>query len=360
MKKIVKILLTLIIICLIGGSIMLYLKYRPEVLKDEKYNFESAKAPKLSIYDLESKTRPYAVMIDNNVNAWPHSGINSAYLIYEMPVEGGETRLMALFKDKENLEKVGPIRSSRHYFLDYVLENNAIYTHLGQSPKAESDMGTLKIDRINGQHYDTLAPKKGTEKEFWRQQNKDRPHDAYTSLRNLKNIAESLNYKTESDKSPVLNYSVMEVNLGEKAKDATDVTIAFNAGNVTEYIYDKENKVYTKKAKDKIQKEELTGEKFTTKNIIVVKTKVTDLVDVENKGRKDVQTVGELSGYYITNGKAIEIKAKKESRAAKTKYMDLEGNEIKVNDGRTFIVVVSDEVGDIVIKGDAQEKNTAE
>ena len=65
---------------------------KPKEIKEEK---------KLQIIDLESNTRPYAVMINNISNVWGYqSGLQDAYLIYEIIVEGGYTRLMALFKDK--------------------------------------------------------------------------------------------------------------------------------------------------------------------------------------------------------------------------------------------------------------------
>ena len=66
---------------------------------------------------------------------------------------------MALFKDKKDLDKVGPIRSARHYFINYVLEHNAIYAHIGQSPQAESDLKTMKIADINGQLFDSQIEK---------------------------------------------------------------------------------------------------------------------------------------------------------------------------------------------------------
>ena len=60
---------------------------------------------------------------------------------------------------------------------------------------------------------------------------------------------------------------------------------------------------------------------------------------MDSYGRQDISNVGTLDGYYITNGKAIKIKCKKTSRAAQTIYQDLEGNEINVNDGKTFIQI---------------------
>ena len=81
-------------------------------------------------------------MIDNNTNAQPQASLNSTYMVYEIIVEGNESRLMALFKGKD-CDSVGPIRSSRHYFLDYAMENDAIYTHVGFSPWAKRDISSL-------------------------------------------------------------------------------------------------------------------------------------------------------------------------------------------------------------------------
>ena len=93
--------------------------------------------------------RPIAVMIDNHNGAWPQAGLNQAYMVYEIIVEGGETRLMALFKGV-TVDKIGPVRSSRHYFLDYAMENDAIYAHFGWSPQAKSDISKYSINNING------------------------------------------------------------------------------------------------------------------------------------------------------------------------------------------------------------------
>ena len=98
----------------------------------------------------KSDSRPFAVMIDNDGEASrPHAGLEDAYLLYEMYVEGNATRIMALFKDVDTA-KIGPVRSSRHYFLDYALENDAIYVHYGWSPKAQNDIPALGVNNING------------------------------------------------------------------------------------------------------------------------------------------------------------------------------------------------------------------
>ena len=86
---------------------------------NEDGNTIVAEMPGVQIF--KGSDRPIAVMIDNNIDAQPQAGLNDAYMVYEIIVEGGESRLMALFKGV-SLDKIGPVRSSRHYFLDYALE----------------------------------------------------------------------------------------------------------------------------------------------------------------------------------------------------------------------------------------------
>ena len=271
-------------------------------------------------------TRPIAFMIDNNINAMPQAGLEQADLIYEMIVEGGETRLMLVMKDKE-LSKIGPLRSSRHNFLDYALENDAIYVHYGWSPKAKSDITTLGVNNINGINESASS--------FWRDKSRYAPHNAVTKTENVLKIAERKGYKTTTDQEPVLNYVADEVELNE-GEDATTITIPYSENNTVKYTYDAETKEYTRYSRGKKQTDWNTKNTVTTKNIIISFAKNTA---IDSKDRQNIDNIKTLDGYYITNGKAIKIKCEKTSRSAQTVYKDLEGNEIKVNDGKTFIQI---------------------
>lgn len=295
--------------------------------------------PVKNINIFNGNARPMAFMIDNNKNAQPQASLNSTYLVYEIIVEGGETRLMALFKGI-TCDEVGPIRSARHYFLDYVMENDAIYAHLGLSPQAQSQMPQYGINNINGQSYDT-GKARTTSSLYWRAKHKKAPHNAYTNTESIRQIAENKGYRTTSDKESVLNYVETEVNLErEEAVIANTILIPYTNSHKVEYKYDATTKRYTRYSKGKKISDEVTGEDVTTKNIIITFAENYTLNDGENKGRQDVITTGSLDGYYITNGKAIKIKCNKESREAQTVYADLLGNEIEVNDGNSWINIV--------------------
>lgn len=336
MKKFFIVLLILLILALatlLGIRIYQTESSEKKVLEQAKNEIEYetkdlVEEKKVEIF--QGNSRPIAVMIDNVGVARPQAGLNDAYIVYEIIVEGNQTRLMALFKDKD-ISKIGPIRSSRHYFLDYALENDAIYVHFGWSPKAKSDISSLKVENINGINESS--------KSFWRVKDKAAPHNVVTSTQKILDIAERKGYSLTSEKDSVLKYVVDEVEL-EDGETANEVVIPYSGTYKVIYKYDEETKRYTRSYNKTTQKDWVTKDLVTTKNIIITFAKNTTLNDGSGKGRQNLSNIGTLEGYYITNGKAIKIKCYKTARKEQTIYKDLEGNEIEVNDGNTFIQIV--------------------
>ena len=299
-----------------------------------KKNNTDVKEPdkkQLKIVDTSSKSRPYAIMINNiNVARPLQSGLQDAYLMYEIIVEGGITRYLALFMD-QNTTRIGSIRSARHYFLDYALENDAIYVHHGQSPQAQSDFSALGIDRIVVDNNKT----------GWRDKslNVASEHTLFTSIEKLNNGLGNKRITRNNDL--LLNYSVDEVDLSKKedASVANNVSITYSNSYVTSYKYDEKNKYYLRSVNGNAHTDYVTKEQYHFKNIITYQVKNTTLNDGENKGRQNIENVGSGVGYYITDGYSIPIKWVKESRKSQTKYYYNDGKEIDVNDGNTFIQI---------------------
>ena len=144
---------------------------------------------------------------------------------------------------------------------------------------------------------------------------------------------------TQKDVAFACNVGIRYIVDLENGKEAYDITIPYSDYNTVEWKYNSETKRYTRYSKSKEQKDWTTNENVTTKNIIIEFIANSTLNDGENKGRQTMNTTGTKDGYYITNGKAIPIKCEKVSRSSKTVYKDLEGNEIKVNDGNTFVQI---------------------
>ena len=312
-------------------------------LEQEEENNEKDKEPvvvkKLKIIDEDNDTRDVAVMINNNHNAWPHAGLQDSYLNYEIIVEGGITRIMAVYSSIDKVpEKVGSIRSSRPYFLDYALENDAIYIHWGGSTRAYNDITSLGIDHADGIYYEGDY--------FYRESSLDRAyeHTGFSKGSYIKNAIKDLNLRTTSNTKGVFNYSVDEIDLSTKegAQKADHIDIEYSSYQTTKYDYDPENKVYKRSMTNGYGETEAhtdldTGKQYTAKNIITYQV---ENHSYDSYGRQELSNIGSGEGYYITNGYAYPIIWEKTSREAKTVYKYKDTNEeIKLNDGNTWVQI---------------------
>lgn len=332
MKKSIRTILLFIIFCALGVFIGYKFDFLCSILNINSSDiFNSTvyvEKPKLKIIDETSKTRPIAVSINNNHDAWPHSGLQDAYLAYELIAEGGITRILAFYKDV-SVQKIGSVRSARHYFLDYVLENDAIFVHYGHSPQALSDIKSLSINNINGM-YDASA--------FYRDKtlNRSYEHTAFTTMDKINKTIKSKGYNTETDKGVLLKYSPVNQDYSKESSsiEANKVTIKYSDYQTTSYEYDSENKVYKMYMSNKAHTDLVTKEQYTVKNIITYQVENTN---IDSKGRQDLNNIGSGEGYFISNGIATKIKWSKSSRSDKTKYTLESGSELVVNDGNTWI-----------------------
>lgn len=317
-----------IILLLIIGGCGYYYFYGG---KDLTKKIEKKIVKKVQIVDENSKTRPIAVMINNNHQAWPHAGLADAYITYEIIAEGGITRMMAIFKDKDT-EKIGSVRSSRPYYLDYALENDAIYVHFGWSEDAKRDIAKLGVDNINGLTDSSV---------FWRDTslNKAYEHTAFTSMEKIKAFAKEKGYDRDTNKKLLLKYSVDDIDLSkrEDAQKADKIYIKYSYYTDTSYEYDETKKVYLRSMSNTPHKDAITGEQYTAKNIII--TPIANS-EYDSYGRQQLDNIGSGEGYFITNGYAVPIIWEKTSRDSQTvyKYKSTE-KEIKVSDGNTFIQI---------------------
>lgn len=293
---------------------------------------ENKPEKQLKIVDVNSTSRPYAVMINNNHAAWPQCGVQDAYIVYEIIAEGGITRMMALYKDQDTA-KIGSVRSSRHYFLDYANENDAIYVHWGASPQAYSKLGSM--DSLDGIALEGSV--------FFRDRtlNRDYEHTGFTSMENVKSYSEKQGYTRPTNKDLLLNYSVDEIDMAsiENAEVANEVDIRYSDYHTTSYEYDEENKVYKRSMSGRANVDLETGEQYTAKNIIIYKVRNYTLNDGEGKGRQELDNIGNGEGYFVTGGYVIPITWEKSSHNEQTVYKYENGEELKVNDGNTFIQI---------------------
>ena len=346
-----KILIAILIIVIIGGTGLLLWKFvfnKPnDSENNEQQTEETAKVvevKKLKIVDEDSKSRPFAVMINNHHDAWPQCGIQDAYLVYEIIAEGGITRMFALYKDADTA-KIGSIRSARHYFIDYAEENDAIFVHWGGSPQAYNRIKADEVEEIDGMALEGSV--------FFRDRtlNRNYEHTGFTSMEKLKEYADEKGFTSDTTKDLLLNYSVDEVDISKipGAQSAVEVNIEYSNYHNTSYEYDEENKVYLRSMADTPNVDLETGEQYTVKNIIVYDVDNYPLNDGSGKDRQELDNIGTGTGYYITNGYAAPITWEKTTSSGQTIYRYADGKEITVNDGNTFIQIYPQRTGDLTI-----------
>lgn len=287
---------------------------------------------KVQIVDMDSNKRPYAVMINNHYDARPQVGLDKAYIVYELMVEGGITRMMALYEYDSVVDRIGSIRSSRHYFLDYAMENDAVYVHWGYSTYAKNDINKLDIDNVNGMIYGN--------KYFYTDNglNRDLEHTRFTNSNMIKQGITDLGYRTDRKVEYLLNYTtdVVDLSMIEGSMVANDVSVKYSNSLTANYKYNSSNGYYYRSINNESHVDLVSGMQYCFKNIIVYSV---DYSTISKKGHQDIKNVGSGEGYYITNGYASKIKWSKASRDAQTIYTYMDGTEIDVSDGNTFIQI---------------------
>ncbi|PIS42971.1 MAG: DUF3048 domain-containing protein [Candidatus Kerfeldbacteria bacterium CG08_land_8_20_14_0_20_40_16] len=272
---------------------------------------------------------PVAVMVENLSTIRPQSGLDQAGVVYEALAEGGITRFLAIYSTNEAIAEIGPVRSARDYYLDWVSEYNALYTHCGGSPSALKlikEYNLLNLDQIGGDHpY------------FWRDSSRATAseHTLFTSselltyARRDKGIPEEGNFKSWLFKE--------EVSLAERPTETKKITIDYSTFSYkVEYQYDRNNNQYLRFNGGEPHLDFKTQKQLTVKNVIVqyVKTRLADT------SRLSMEAIGEGGALVFQDGEMINATWKKENREARTIFYNSTGEEIKLNSGPTWIEVV--------------------
>lgn len=298
-----------------------------------------------------AKTRPIAVMIPNEKAALPHYNLSNASVIYEANVEGRMTRLMAIFEDWNDLDKIGNIRSLRSYYAYWAFEWDAFIVHVG---------GPFFIDELlNQSTTETIDMNSPTgDSAFFRSNDRPMPHNAYTSGRLLKEAIEDNGYSAEyrglTDDNHFRFATKAEPNMltqyGDDAVTAEYIDMSGCYPLTRCYFeYDDSDGLYYRSQHlsgdvDGPHTDAATGKQLSFKNIIVQNTKY------ENLGLEEGYLTFQchddtMDGWYFTNGRGIHVTWKKSSDYGATRYYDDNGDEIVLNTGKTMICIIED--GDV-------------
>ncbi|HOO26973.1 MAG TPA: DUF3048 domain-containing protein [Lachnospiraceae bacterium] len=292
--------------------------------------------------------RPVAIMLNNLEAAQPMSGISYADVVYEYVVEGAITRLLGVFENYDSLDKIGSIRSCREYFVYTALEFDAIYMHFGQAAYAVDLLDQDYVDNLNG-----LGEAGDTS--FYRTTDRQAPHNVYTSAAGIEAGIKKLGYREDHYDGYKGKFKFCDLDkevTNEDGLSATHIEPNYKI-NKPWFDYNEETGKYDRYQYGGPQIDDLTGEQISYDNVILQYNNWVQL-DAKDYLAFDCHSGGVIQ--YCTKGKMIagiwqrEINEDNYDMSA-IRYYDLDGNEIEINNGKTFICVVQDtEIENVVIE----------
>ena len=270
------------------------------------------------------------IMIENSPDARPQSGLKQAGVVYEAVAEGGITRFLALYQEAKPA-LVGPVRSVREYYVDWLTPYNASVAHVGGSWNA------LKLVR-NGSYRD--IDQFFNAGSYWRATDRYAPHNVYTDFKHLDALNKAKGYKTSkftgfprTDGEPVAK------------PNATSITINISSPLYnTGYKYDAKSNTYRRYLGGAAHKDREKGQ--ITPSVVVAMNVNMRLV-FEDGYREQITTNGSGKATIFQNGTAIKGTWRKKSRTAQLQFLDKNGDPIELVRGQTWIAAVPNGSGGV-------------
>ena len=267
------------------------------------------------------------VMIENFVDARPQAGVAQASVVYEAPAEGNITRFLAIFEKNSEVKKAGPLRSARPYYLDFISEYpGAMYMHVGGSPEALEKIYAYKIFDVN-EFYKGLY--------FWRDENKFAPHNVFSSSDLWNSAYEKFADKNVSVNFEPWNFSDATTTCAHDCALQIEIPFLLPSYNIV-WKYNPDTLKYDR-FHGRVAHIDSEGNPVRANTVVV--QHVTDKI-LDDVGRRALGTLGSGKAEVYVLGNKIEGTWKKDSRSARTKFLDASGHEIGFAAGKIWIEVV--------------------
>ncbi|KON85618.1 lipoprotein YerB [Sporosarcina globispora] len=246
--------------------------------------------------ETEVDGRAVAVMINNHPKARPQSGLNQADVVYELLAEGDVTRFLAIFQS-EQPELIGPVRSSRDYYIELAKGYDGLYVAHGYSPEAKELLDQGYIDNLNGMQYDGTL--------FKRESFRQPPHNSYISYENVLKGAKERNYSME-DKPESLEFLSKEEVKAIQGEDADSAMVSYLDNELFNVIYEYDEALgkYKRYSNGELTADFKSGKPVLLDNIFIAEA---DHKVVDSSGRRDINLTSGGNGYLLQKGKVTEV-----------------------------------------------------
>lgn len=290
--------------------------------------------------------RSMAVMMPNNKGALPQYGISKASIVYEAPVEGRVTRLMAFVEDYDELDHIGPVRSSRDYYVYEAMAYDAIYCNWGLArPFVEELINSDRIDNVSQAVAGIYNPAAEAFERISRA-GYATEYTGYMFMDGYEEAVERLGYETEYRDTFVQSFTFANDGYRAEYEDKESAVRIYPGGtesnnggygNAKPYFeYNEEDGLYYRYQFGAPHIDEMNGEQLAVSNV-VFKICYGEVREPREKDYLAFGVHGEGEAYVFTNGKVIHGTWKRNSDREPNLFYDEDGNEIIFNQGKTWI-----------------------
>lgn len=277
-----------------------------------------------------TKSAVTAVMIENSPDARPQSGLKQAEVVYEAIAEGGITRFLVLYQqNKPSL--VGPVRSLRMYYVDWLAPYQASVAHVGGSAAALAEIRNGSYRDID-QFFNANS--------YWRASDRYAPHNVYTNFENL----DALNAAKGYTSSEFTGFARADGKASD-TPNATSIDLNFSSALYnTHYDYDAASNTYLRSIGGQTSDDREEGRIAPS---VIIALHVDETTVLEDGWRQSIITTGSGKADIFQNGTVIEATWQKTDRASQLKFVDAEGKEIALNRGQTWIGAIANNGGSV-------------
>ncbi len=286
----------------------------------------------LPIEEGRENSRPVAVMINNIKKAQPLLGVQDADILYECLVEGGITRILAVYQDPQDIPVIGSVRSARPYYIHLASSLDAIYVHVGGSTQARN---LLKKDLVTDYDLGSM------EQYMWRDPDRRAEmgyeHSAVTSGQRLMEAMDDKQTRTVRKDDVVQQASFSEESPVRQGQDTPNASVTFSSYKSTDFAYDPQKGSYLVSQFGKPQMDGNTQQQVCKENVVILRI---NTYPIDAYGLMAMDLAGSGEGYYLNGGKRIEIQWSRKTEDSPFVFTTKEGHPLSFLPGQFYICCV--------------------
>ena len=267
------------------------------------------------------------VKIDDTAMAHPQIGLEDADLIYIEQVEGGSTRLAAIFSSKIPT-RIGPVRSAR-------ISDIELLAQYGRVGFAYSGAQAKMLPIISAANLHDLGAQRNSSTIFTTDATRTQPYAMVLRADLLMEFAKGKDLEFAQSRS--MGWKFGQMRQGGVA--ITSAQVSWPASSYDVHWSKKENRWLLDFKKEPNITE--SGTRLGASTFVIQLVSITDSIYQDKNGGVTPlsATVGSGTGYILRNGKSIKATWSRPTAEAGTRWTSMKGEEITFEKGQIWVAL---------------------